>query len=1133
MNWIFHNSDRSTLPKRVADAVKSQGGPDHSLAAVAVEIARELGASHLIVAAQHECRVVSAGTYSAPGFEAVSPDSLLNAHTELITFLWSIDQPMDVNDLTQAADPSRLIRSALLLKDSEASRGTVYISPTPISPDSKVLIIVGRVGSKRRALTDQEKGLLETTATYLGLALNLAGAFRDETPMEVRKPYSDSVKARRASVHGSLELDEILRLAVEELSEQLGAGRISVDRIAGARLERVAGSPEASNGDDPLSNRAAYVLAGLDHTPVAADLAPGKYDLVQLPGNIAIGGAEGLAGANEVACPIFAGGEMWGVLTAGGFDLNAPVGPRALVEAVASRLEIALSHAMQMKRAEEAALRERLIIRIIELINESSLISDTFPTLARELGEHLACDSLIIASLRSDQGPWNIECEYRKSETAAPRASLDSADYNALFHSIQHGPLLCDDVECDERLAALLNSADDAARTRALMVVPITYEETLRLAIVAGMSSAPRKWTNSEAEILRTAADQILIALQRTELFEMVSRSQHEWESTFDALSDGIFIFDSYGRLSRANSAAAALEGAAAADLIGRSCCDLLQGVGGQECRVGPVIKSGKPVTFELLHGRLSRSLLVTVSRLGTGKAASPFAPPAGAVCTVRDLSELRAAEAVAREQRGFLAKLIEHADDAIAAISPDGKLIWFNEQLTKLSGYTREELFSADTMRFPAEGQKRTAKERFTKALAGEAQTFEMRVVRQNGESRLLLVTYTPIYDKGRVSSVLCIARDITQDRIAAERAAQADKLRALGQLASGVAHNFNNVLAAILGHAQLIRRENTEERMLRRLDVIEQAALDGAQTVKRIQGFALKPNEEAFQPIDINQLVHDSAKLTRARWADDAQANGLTYSVELDLQPTPLTRGSASELREVFVNIIFNALDAMPQGGRLVIATLTVDAKISVSFADNGVGMSRPIAKRVFEPFFTTKGANGMGLGLAVSYSIVERHGGTIEADSNPGRGTTFTVTLPLASFEKKRSEAGGQTAVRSVDILVIDDDEPVREALVGMLTSAGHTAEAASSGAEGLLKMESHRFNVVLTDLSMPEMDGFAVADEIRRRWPETKIVLVTGYILPAHLGSERELVDAVVTKPVKLDDLTNALGEILSE
>lgn len=428
---------------------------------------------------------------------------------------------------------------------------------------------------------------------------------------------------------------------------------------------------------------------------------------------------------------------------------------------------------------------------------------------------------------------------------------------------------------------------------------------------------------------------------------------------------------------------------------------------------------------------------------------------------------------------------------------------------------------------------QMKVAIERFTNALAGEAQTFEMNVIRKNGEMRLLVLTHTPIYDQDRVTSILSIARDITEERVASERAAQADKLRALGQLASGVAHNFNNILAAILGHAQLIKREFPTEGLAYRIDIIERAALDGAQTVKRIQAFGVQESEGMNEAVDLNQLVQDSTTLTKARWCDEAQARGLQYDVELDLGKVPLVPGSGSELREVFVNIILNALDAMPQGGLLKITTQSRSGFVRIVFTDNGIGMSPSVCDHIFEPFFTTKGASGIGLGLAVSYSIIERHGGHIEAHSNPGRGTRFTISLPIAEGAHREVTRDRRARTRRANVLVVDDDRRVRDALVGMLNSAGHRTDHAGSGREALAMLEQEEFDLVFTDLSMPEMDGWEVASEVRRRWPRVKVVMITGYAVPAEtVASNREIVSEVLCKPIRFDDLSWTLSHVLS-
>src|SRR6185503_13373012 len=248
---------------------------------------------------------------------------------------------------------------------------------------------------------------------------------------------------------------------------------------------------------------------------------------------------------------------------------------------------------------------------------------------------------------------------------------------------------------------------------------------------------------------------------------------------------------------------------------------------------------------------------------------------------------------------------------------------------------------------------------------------------------------------------------------------------------------------------------------RTLERIDIIEQAALDGAQTVKRIQGFGQQQNESVGDLVDLNRLVEDSTNLTRARWWDDAQARGLHYDVEVELGRVPPVAGSASDVREVFVNIILNALDAMPQGGALRISTEAAGSTVRTHFSDSGIGMSREVCDRIFEPFFTTKGSGGTGLGLAVSYSIIERHGGRIGAHSNPGLGSTFTVTLP-AGAGAIQIAIGDETArIRAGRILVIDADHRVRDAFADMLTSVGHRVEQAGSAREGMTKLETDQF------------------------------------------------------------------------
>jgi len=415
---------------------------------------------------------------------------------------------------------------------------------------------------------------------------------------------------------------------------------------------------------------------------------------------------------------------------------------------------------------------------------------------------------------------------------------------------------------------------------------------------------------------------------------------------------------------------------------------------------------------------------------------------------------------------------------------------------------------------------------------LTGLPQTYEMRYFAHDGQLRYARVDNSPLVVEGRTTGVLGIARDITEQKEERERAARADKLRALGQLASGVAHDFNNSLAAILGRAQLLRRQINDPALVRNLDIIQTAAEDAAATVRRIQTFARKSAVKEFEMVDVGALLNDAVEITRTRWQNEARVRGLEYEVKLNAESGHHTYGSASELREVFVNMIVNAVDAMPKGGRLLITCRRVDDRLQLHFSDNGMGMPEDVRQKIFEPFFSTKGAHGTGLGLSVSYSIIERHSGAISVISEPGKGTNFTIDLPAAVAETPCDDLP-LTIVEapSLRILVVDDEEPVRETLAEMLVAVNHRVELAGSGPEAVQKMRAGNFEMVFTDLAMPEMDGWETARMIRKDWPDVKIVLVTGYgPTTTPPPGEEDLVDAIIGKPFDFAQVGSTLDTV---
>jgi signal transduction histidine kinase len=432
-------------------------------------------------------------------------------------------------------------------------------------------------------------------------------------------------------------------------------------------------------------------------------------------------------------------------------------------------------------------------------------------------------------------------------------------------------------------------------------------------------------------------------------------------------------------------------------------------------------------------------------------------------------------------------------------------------------------------------EGDRDLVREKLDAALQGVPQTYEMRYFSHDGQLRYARVDNSPLVVEGRATGVLGIARDITEQKEERERAARADKLRALGQLASGVAHDFNNSLAAILGRAQLLRRQINDPALVRNLDIIQTAAEDAAATVRRIQTFARKSAVKEFEPVDVTSLLNDAVEITRTRWQNEARIRGLEYDVKLNAEKEQYTYGSASELREVFVNMIVNAVDAMPRGGRLLITCRRLDDRLQLHFSDNGMGMPEDVQQKIFEPFFSTKGAHGTGLGLSVSYSIIERHSGSISVVSEPGRGTNFTIDLPAIVSKTAAEESPSLIDdARGLKILVVDDEQPVRETLAEMLVAVRHRVELAGSGPEAVEKMRSGGFDFFFTDLAKPEMDRWETARMIRNDLPNVKIVLVTGYgpTTPPPSGEE-DLVDAIIGKPFDFAQVGSTLATLTKD
>jgi PAS domain S-box-containing protein len=369
------------------------------------------------------------------------------------------------------------------------------------------------------------------------------------------------------------------------------------------------------------------------------------------------------------------------------------------------------------------------------------------------------------------------------------------------------------------------------------------------------------------------------------------------------------------------------------------------------------------------------------------------------------------------------------------------------------------------------------------------------------------------------------------TQDAVIAE-----ERLHALGQMAAGIAHDFNNCLSPIIGLSELILSRpkliDDHAKVLKYVGTILQAGRDAGLVVSRLREYYREAaTSDEIEVVDLKRVVEDTIELTRSRWAAQAMASNTRYEVITNLQNGTVS-GSPSELREVLVNLVFNALDAMPHGGKVSLNVECDPARpaiVRLVVADTGIGMTPDVRKRCMEPFFTTKGAAGTGLGLATSYRIIKRHHGEIDIETEPGHGTRMIITLPAISaiqLPKTLDEAGPPAAMR---VLLIDDDETVRNVIGDYLSADGHEVDLADGPVAGLRKIHPGRYDLIITDRAMPEMSGDQLAIRARRIAPGVPILMLTGF--GDFMNAAGELPDAVelvVGKPITIGALRAAIS-----
>jgi len=634
-------------------------------------------------------------------------------------------------------------------------------------------------------------------------------------------------------------------------------------------------------------------------------------------------------------------------------------------------------------------------------------------------------------------------------------------------------------------------------------------------------------------------------------------------DNLIESSLDGIIVSDSGGNVRRVNKSFLELIGFEEEALIGKHIMELsVIKEGTYESTTGDLVELGEKFFNDSMEmsvklfeeGKVShwesyyhrKDGKIVPVEMEISHICNEKEDDIGSVGICRDITERRKAEKELIKAKEFLESVIENSIDGILITDYNGQILSANTAIEKQSGYNNGELVGEHAIIFSdndEEENKRVLEKLMSMYETGSC-FYESKFKTKDGKILEVECSCSLIKDNtDNIVGAVSIIRDITDRKKMELRLLQSEKLKSLGELAGGVAHDFNNVLAAILGRAQLLKiifeppPGKTERRksiieLKKGLETIERASLDGAETVRRIQEFARRRDDDRyFTSVDMNVIIDDALEFTKLQWKDGAESKGITIHIKQELSTLPSVAGSAAELREVLTNLINNAIFAMPQGGTITFKTFKKGSYACIKVQDTGMGIPEAIRNKIFDPFFTTKGPQSSGLGMSVSYGIIERHRGTISVDSVEGKETTFIIEIP---FSEETVEGGKVVPISSgqkkVTILIVEDEEDVRNLLKDILTYEGHRVETASNGNLGIEKFKKNNFDMVLTDLGMPGMSGWQVAEKIKAINGRVPIALITGWSIDLKESEMKAKgIDFIIRKPYTLDQLVNVVQE----
>jgi PAS domain S-box-containing protein len=624
---------------------------------------------------------------------------------------------------------------------------------------------------------------------------------------------------------------------------------------------------------------------------------------------------------------------------------------------------------------------------------------------------------------------------------------------------------------------------------------------------------------------------------------EVAHRGRDFFKKALDDDSDAVIIADPNGNILLWNPAAERVYGYSKKEALGQPFDLIVPKAMRKEkaCVIEEMLREGTCAPFQTQHLQKDGTTVpvsATLSLLNgnDGKAIAFF-------WKCKDLTTQRKAEDALRASERRYSEMLENVHLITVSLDLEGNIVFCNEFLLRLTGWRREEILGRSwfDLFLPSEVRERVKEMFFDTMMRGAiAPHYENEIVTRQGLKRLISWNNTVLRNpQEELVGTTSIGEDITERRQAEEHLLRSRKLEGLGQLAAGVAHDFNNTLGIVSGSAELLetilKEKPTAPEARELLEIIQNAVDSGSATIKRLQDFARHRLDPPVGWADINAIVQDVVNMTRPRWKNEMAARGYSVIMKVDASSThSFARGDEGELCELLVNLIHNALDAMPEGGQIKIATQDAGDFIKVTVSDTGVGMAAEIQEKAFDPFFTTKGDQGSGLGLSMVFGIINRYGGRIDIESEPGAGTSVIMTLPIAEEEAEMEGNHTKLPTRPARILLVEDEPDMARVIQSLLEEDGYSVEVATDGAAATTAFSKSPHDLVITDLAMPGMSGIELARQVKAVSPETPVILLTGWqaVMEPDEMSEAGIA-RVLVKPVKKVDLHRNVAEMLND